>query len=46
MKLFLILNKEIQLGKALNAAAHMAFGLSHRISGGIPSIDIYFGDLQ
>jgi hypothetical protein len=44
MKLFAILNKELPLGKTLNALAHLSLGLGHRISKGTPSIDVYFGD--
>ncbi len=43
MKLIVLLNKEIALGKSLNALAHIAIGLGYRIKGN-PEIDIYFGN--
>ncbi|MCP3660389.1 MAG: DUF2000 domain-containing protein [Bacteroidetes bacterium] len=43
MKLIALLNKEISLGKSLNALAHISIGLGHRING-TPEIDVYFGN--
>src|SRR5688572_1209037 len=44
MKLITLLNREVPLGKALNAAAHMNFGLGHRFKGR-PNHDVqvFFG---
>ncbi len=43
MNLLVLLNKDIPLGKSLNALAHMAIGLGYRVNGN-PGINIYFGN--
>lgn len=43
--LLIVLNKEIALGKVLNALSHLAFGLGHRVPRGkMPNLNIYFSD--
>lgn len=46
-KLLLLLNKEVQLGKVLNAIAHMALGMGHKFPHGkMPSIDVRFSSSE